>query len=54
MSKGGPDNSGKFLSLQTLIEEIASTSKHTDKTKVIRMTSTAIALTYFFNLQRIS
>jgi hypothetical protein len=33
MSK--PDKSGSFLELQTLIEEIASTSKHTDKTKVI-------------------
>ena len=29
------DKSGSFLELQTLIEEIASNSKHTDKTKVI-------------------
>lgn len=29
------DKSGTFLELQTLIEEIASNSKHTDKTKVI-------------------
>lgn len=29
------DNSGKFAELQDLIEEIASTTKHTDKAKVI-------------------
>jgi DNA ligase-3 len=35
MSKKEIDESGAFLQLQTLIEEIASNSKHTDKTKVI-------------------
>lgn len=44
MSKS--DNSGTFLELQTLIEEIASTSKHTDKTKVIG-TSLQIKSLYF-------
>jgi hypothetical protein len=47
MSNKSPDNSGYFSELQQLIGDIASTSKHTDKTKVIGMD---YSLTYFFPL----
>jgi hypothetical protein len=36
-NKDEEDNSGKFSELQDLIEQIANTTKHTDKTKVIGM-----------------